>query len=57
MLALGIGGTADACGDHRMAMSFATAALAARSPSRIEGVDAVAISYPDFFETLGRLVA
>ena len=51
------GGTADACGDHRMAMSFAIAALAARSPSRIEGADAVAVSYPDFFETLGRLVA
>ena len=51
------GGTADACGDHRMAMSFAIAALAARSPSRIEGADAVVVSYPDFFETLDRLVA
>jgi 3-phosphoshikimate 1-carboxyvinyltransferase len=51
------GGVADARGDHRMAMAFAIAALAARAPSTIEGADAVAISYPGFFETLGRLVA
>jgi 3-phosphoshikimate 1-carboxyvinyltransferase len=51
------GGTANARSDHRMAMSFAIAALAARAPSRIEGSDAVVISYPGFFETLDRLVA
>jgi len=51
------GGVADAGGDHRMAMAFAIAALAARGPSRIEGADAVIISYPAFFETLERLVA
>jgi 3-phosphoshikimate 1-carboxyvinyltransferase len=51
------GGTADACGDHRMAMAFAVAALAAKNPSRIDGADAVGISYPGFFDTLGRLVA
>jgi 3-phosphoshikimate 1-carboxyvinyltransferase len=51
------GGTADARGDHRMAMAFAIAALAAEQPSTIDGSDAVAISYPGFFETLGRLVA
>jgi 3-phosphoshikimate 1-carboxyvinyltransferase len=51
------GGTADAQGDHRMAMSFAIAALAAQGPSTIEGASAVAISYPAFFETLARLVA
>jgi 3-phosphoshikimate 1-carboxyvinyltransferase len=51
------GGIADARGDHRMAMAFAVAALAARAPSRIEGADAVAISYPGFFETLDQLVA
>jgi 3-phosphoshikimate 1-carboxyvinyltransferase len=50
-------GEADARGDHRMAMAFAIAALAGRSPSRIIGADSVAISYPGFFETLGRLVA
>jgi 3-phosphoshikimate 1-carboxyvinyltransferase len=51
------GGVADARGDHRMAMAFAIAALAARGPSRIEGADAVAVSYPAFFETLDVLVA
>ena len=51
------GGVADAGGDHRMAMAFAIAALSARRPSRIEGSDAVVISYPGFFETLQRLLA
>jgi 3-phosphoshikimate 1-carboxyvinyltransferase len=51
------GGVADARGDHRMAMAFAIAALAAEGPSRIDGSDAVAISYPGFFGTLQRLVA
>lgn len=51
------GGIADARGDHRLAMAFAVAALSARSPSRIEGADAVAISYPGFFDTLDRLVS
>ncbi|HXI27674.1 MAG TPA: hypothetical protein VNG89_04615, partial [Vicinamibacterales bacterium] len=51
------GGVADARGDHRMAMAFAIAALAAERPSVIEGADVVAISYPAFFETLERLVS
>jgi 3-phosphoshikimate 1-carboxyvinyltransferase len=51
------GGVADACGDHRLAMAFAIAALAAEAPSRIEGADVVAVSYPGFFETLQQLVA
>ena len=51
------GGVADARGDHRMAMAFAIAALAASGPSTIDGADAVGISYPGFFETLDRLVA
>lgn len=50
------GGTADAHGDHRIAMALAIAALAARRPSTIEGADAVVISYPGFFDTLARLV-
>jgi 3-phosphoshikimate 1-carboxyvinyltransferase len=50
------GGVADARGDHRMAMAFAVAALAAERPSAIEGAEAVSISYPGFFETLERLV-
>jgi 3-phosphoshikimate 1-carboxyvinyltransferase len=51
------GGVAEAAGDHRMAMAFAIAALAARGPSHIQGSDSVVISYPGFFETLQRLVA
>lgn len=50
------GGVVDARGDHRMAMAFAIAALGAEQPSTIAGADAVSISYPDFFETLDRLV-
>jgi len=50
-------GPADARGDHRMAMAFAIAALAGQSPSQIVGAEAVVISYPGFFDTLGRLVA
>ena len=52
-----IGGVADARGDHRMAMAFAIAALAAEGPSTIDGAEAVDISYPGFFETLERLVS
>jgi 3-phosphoshikimate 1-carboxyvinyltransferase len=51
-----VGGVADARDDHRMAMAFAIAALAADRPSTIEGADAVGISYPEFFDTLHRLV-
>ena len=51
------GGVAHAGGDHRMAMAFAVAALAAEHPSTIEGADAVVISYPEFFDTLERLVS
>jgi 3-phosphoshikimate 1-carboxyvinyltransferase len=51
------GGAPDARGDHRMAMAFAIAALGADRPSVIDGSDAVAISYPGFFETLAHLVA
>jgi 3-phosphoshikimate 1-carboxyvinyltransferase len=42
-------------GDHRLAMAFAVAALAADGPTTIEGAEAVAISYPHFFDDLERL--
>jgi 3-phosphoshikimate 1-carboxyvinyltransferase len=51
------GGVAHAHDDHRIAMALAIAALGARGPSTIAGSEAVAISYPGFFDTLGRLVA
>ncbi len=38
-------------------MAIAIAALGASGPSQINGAESVAISYPGFFETLGRLVA
>ena len=51
------GGVAHAHGDHRMAMAFAIAALAARGPSTIEDAGVVAISYPGFFAALEHLAA
>ena len=51
------GGVADARGDHRMAMAFAIAAMAAKRSSVITGANAVDVSYPGFFETLDRFVA
>jgi 3-phosphoshikimate 1-carboxyvinyltransferase len=49
------GGTVHAKHDHRLAMAFAIAALGATGPTHIEGADAVAVSYPAFFEDLDRL--
>jgi 3-phosphoshikimate 1-carboxyvinyltransferase len=49
------GGTVHARHDHRLAMAFAIAALGATGPTTIEGADAVAVSYPAFFEDLDRL--
>jgi 3-phosphoshikimate 1-carboxyvinyltransferase len=51
------GGTADAMGDHRMAMAFAVAGLASAAPVEVEGMEAAAVSYPDFLPTLERLGA
>ena len=48
-------GTVDAAGDHRLAMAFAIAALAADGPSRIVGAEVVDVSYPGFFTTLDGL--
>ena len=49
------GGTADAAGDHRLAMAFAVAALRCAAPSTITGAQAVAVSYPGFFAVLDQL--
>lgn len=51
------GGTADAVGDHRLAMAFAIAALGARRDCTILGSEAVAVSYPGFFDVLEGLRA
>jgi 3-phosphoshikimate 1-carboxyvinyltransferase len=49
------GGAVHARHDHRLAMAFAIAALGATGPTLIEGADAVAVSYPAFFDDLNRL--
>jgi 3-phosphoshikimate 1-carboxyvinyltransferase len=49
------GGTADAAGDHRLAMAFAIAGSRAATPVVIGGAEAVAVSYPGFFDELERL--
>lgn len=51
------GGTADAAGDHRLAMAFAIAALGAEGPSEIRHADVVDVSYPGFFDILTRISA
>lgn len=49
------GGTVDSRGDHRIAMSAAVAALAARGPVKVTGFSAVATSYPSFLADLAEL--
>ncbi len=49
------GGYADAAHDHRLAMAFAVAGLAATGPTTIGGADAVDVSYPGFFDILATL--
>jgi 3-phosphoshikimate 1-carboxyvinyltransferase len=46
------GALIDPQGDHRIAMSSAVAALAARGQTTIRGAECVAVSYPAFFSTL-----
>jgi 3-phosphoshikimate 1-carboxyvinyltransferase len=42
-------------GDHRIAMAFAVAGLAADGPTVIRDADCAGVSYPAFFEDLNRL--
>ena len=42
--------------DHRIAMAFSVAALRATGDSIMHGSDAVAVSYPEFYEALHRVV-
>ena len=42
-------------GDHRIAMSMAVCAKAIEGASEIRDPKVVAISYPDFFDTLSAL--
>ena len=49
------GGSARSHGDHRIAMALAAAAVAARGPVAIDGVEHVAKSYPRFLEDLAAV--
>jgi 3-phosphoshikimate 1-carboxyvinyltransferase len=50
-----IGGHADAAHDHRLAMAFAIAGLAATGPTTVSGAEVVDVSYPGFFDILATL--
>jgi 3-phosphoshikimate 1-carboxyvinyltransferase len=49
------GGGMDSAGDHRIAMLGAVAGLVSREGVRIEGAEAVSISFPGFFELLAQV--
>jgi 3-phosphoshikimate 1-carboxyvinyltransferase len=42
-------------GDHRIAMAFAVAGLAADGPTVIRDADCAAVSFPDFYKELNRM--
>ena len=42
--------------DHRVAMSFAAAAMNAEGETEITGAECVDISYPGFYEDMRKLV-
>jgi 3-phosphoshikimate 1-carboxyvinyltransferase len=44
-----------ACGDHRIAMAFSVAALAADEPSIIRDAGAASVSFPEFYSTLRQV--
>jgi 3-phosphoshikimate 1-carboxyvinyltransferase len=51
------GGSADARGDHRIAMALAVAGLGSREGLAVAGSECVSKSYPEFFRDLSRLGA
>jgi 3-phosphoshikimate 1-carboxyvinyltransferase len=50
------GAEIDSGGDHRIAMAFAVTALRAQGDTLIRGADSAAISFPEFFDLLERVV-
>ena len=50
------GARIESYGDHRIVMAFAIAALLAKGDSEIDGAGCVAVSFPEFFETLDAIV-
>ncbi len=49
------GAAVDSFGDHRIAMAFAVAGLAADGPTTVHNADAASVSFPEFYDILGRL--
>ena len=49
------GGTLDSLGDHRLAMLGAVAGAASRDGVDVEGMEAAAVSYPEFVDQLQAL--
>jgi 3-phosphoshikimate 1-carboxyvinyltransferase len=49
------GGVIDARGDHRLAMMGAVAGLASREGVEVVGIEAAAVSYPEFVGDLAAL--
>ena len=49
------GGSADACGDHRIAMSAAIAAALCTAPVTVRGSETTSKSYPRFWDDLAKL--
>jgi len=51
------GGQVNSHGDHRLAMAWSVAGVLSRDGVSVEGTEAVAISFPDFFACLERITA
>lgn len=49
--------TVDSFGDHRIAMAFSVAALAADGECIVENAEAASVSFPEFYSTLDELRA
>jgi 3-phosphoshikimate 1-carboxyvinyltransferase len=50
------GAKLESFGDHRIAMAFTIAALVAEGESELSGAEAVAVSFPEFFDVLESVV-
>jgi 3-phosphoshikimate 1-carboxyvinyltransferase len=48
-------GQFDSFGDHRIAMAFSVASLAADGPSTIDNAGAASVSFPEFFSILKQV--
>lgn len=49
------GAEVDSCGDHRIAMACAVAALRADAPVVIGNAEAASVSFPEFWDTLAQI--